>query len=349
MADPVVITGVGLATAAGMDPSQVLWRVRRGESLAKPPTSFDATPFACPVCAQIADFDGAACVPEAKALRMMSRDAQLAVAAAQGAVIHAGLRVGSDYPGDQVGLFGATGLAGVPLEEVSRLVGGSAGADGRLDLVKFGGMALKQVRPVLSFKILSNMPLCFVSIFQGIQGPNAVFSPWEGQGAAAIVEGARAIARGETRCVLAGGCDVKTHELGFIALHQQGVFERWRTRGAGPIPAEGAAFLVLESADSARDRGARVLARVADWRMGTGQVEPFSAPSRIAADDTPDGLRTHAGQVWWPKPVTGNLFAAAAALQVGIGALVAAESGGAVAVDCFGHGSQQASFLLEGP
>jgi hypothetical protein len=52
---------------------------------------------------------------------------------------------------------------------------------GRFDPTRFGQAGLRAVSPILSFKILSNMPLCFVSICENIQGPNGIFTPWEGQ------------------------------------------------------------------------------------------------------------------------------------------------------------------------
>jgi hypothetical protein len=50
-----------------------------------------------------------------------------------------------------------------------------------------------------------------------------------------------------------------------------------------------------------------------------------------------------------PKLNLGNLFAAAAAVQVGLAATLAdkQEEGKQVLADCFGHGSEQAAFLLE--
>ena len=70
----------------------------------------------------------------------------------------------------------------MPVEDIARLVEHAAAADGSLDLERFGRVALRRIRPVLSFKILANMPICFVSIFEGVRGPNAVYTPWEGQG-----------------------------------------------------------------------------------------------------------------------------------------------------------------------
>jgi 3-oxoacyl-[acyl-carrier-protein] synthase II len=373
----IVITGVGLVTPLGRCPDEILRRMAAGETRAAHPSGFDSGPFACHVCAEIPDFDGEQYVPEPKTLRLMNRDAQLAVAAARLALADAAVEVGHTYPAEDIALYGATGLAGLPLAEVSRLVHESTGPDGRFDLRRFGDTALKRVRPVLSFKILNNMSICFVSIFTGIQGANAVYTPWEGQGAQAIAAGMAALCHGEARCALVGGCDVKTHELGFIALEQQGVFRSWRQHGTGCIPGEGAAFLVLEHETPARARGARVYARLRGCALKT--VAARATRSRVYADalrplvqrescicvsagdgdtaladaetDALRGLECAATVVARPKAQLGNLFAAAAALQVGLGAafLRNGSRGSSLVANCFGYGSEQAAFLLERP
>jgi hypothetical protein len=49
-----------------------------------------------------------------------------------------------------------------------------------------------------------------------------------------------------------------------------------------------------------------------------------------------------------PKRHIGNLYAAAAAVQVGLAALIAHRDKQQALADCFGYGSQQGVFLLEG-
>jgi 3-oxoacyl-(acyl-carrier-protein) synthase len=278
--------------------------------------------------------------------------------------------VGVSYQPEEIALFGATGLAGLPLSEVTPLVRASAQADGRFDPVLFGAAGLKAVSPILSFKILSNMPVCFVSICENLQGPNAIYTPWEGQGAQAIEAGVRAVRRGEAPCAVVGGCDAKTHELAFLRLEQLGVFESWKRTGAGPVPGEGAVFLVLEAGDRAARRGARCYARIAGSAFrsrvaGVGETETRAEVLRtlggaesvrtvVSAEEAEpnhdqDPARVRSRGSLRPKPCVGNLFAAAAALQVALGAVLANQTGGRVLSECFGHGSEQAAFLLQAP
>jgi 3-oxoacyl-[acyl-carrier-protein] synthase II len=370
----VVITGLGMVTPLGFDPCEVLRRLEAGETAALP-AGFDPSPFACPVCASVRDFQPQLYLAEPKMLRLMNRDAQLAVAAAHLALRDARLRGSDYYRPEEMALFGATGTAGLPLAEVGPLMRASTAADGRFDLTRFGQAGLRAINPLLSFKVLGNMPVCFVSICENLQGPNAVYTPWEGQGAQAIMAGVRALQQNRARCALVGGCDVKTHELGFLGLQQQGLFRSWQLQQPGLVPAEGAVYLVLENETEAAARQARVYARVAgfggaSWRKKDSRPEtyrralapcgpaPFSVLVSAADGDPKTG--TEEGEALaellgpevklvLPKPGVGNLFAAAAALQVGLGALLAHQTGRPVLANCFGPGSEQAAFRLEKP
>lgn len=375
MRDGVVITGIGMVTPLGENPQEVLRKIEAGESASASPTDFDAVPFACPVCAQVRDFQPQRHLRETKMLRLMNRDAQLAVAAARLALQDARLQVGAAYLPDEIALYGATGLAGLPLKEVMPLMEASVDAAGEFDLGRFARAGLRAVSPLLSFKILSNMPVCFVSICENIQGPNAVFTPWEGQGAQAIEAGVRAIESGDARCALVGGCDVKTHELAFASLQQLGLFASWPQEEVGMVPGEGAVFLVLERREAASVRGARVYARLAGMSLCSGSEGPpnwetprralrglrgLQTPVIVASAEGSQASYQQEADAWkvaglearrviHPKPMIGNLFAAAAPLQVALAALVAERTKQRVLATCFGHGSEQAAFVLEQP
>jgi 3-oxoacyl-[acyl-carrier-protein] synthase II len=369
----VVITGIGMVTPLGNNPREVLRRILAGESAAAPPTGFDAAGFGCPMCAEVSGFEAQRYVSEIKMLRLMNRDAQLAVAAARLALADAGLSPKTVYHPEEVALFGATGMAGLPLREVLPLVKVSTGVDGGFDPTRFGQAGLKAVSPLLSFKILSNMPFCFVSINENIQGFNALYSPWEGDGAQAIEAGIRALRAGDARCALAGGCDVKTHELAFATLQQLGLFSSWAETGNGTLPGEGAAFLVLETEAAAAARGSRIYGYLTGFslqphgarerlsqtrervlsKLNTRSVNTLlsSAEGDTVADEQESRILQSAAvtakAIVCPKKYVGNLFAAAALLQVALGAGLLHEGATSVLANCFGHGNTQAAFVLQ--
>lgn len=363
-----------MVTPLGSNPLEVLNRVQQGECAATAPSHFNATAFACPVCATIPDFQVQPFVSEAKTARLMNRDAQLAVAAARLALRDANLAIGRDYAPEEVGLYGATGLAGLPINEVAPLIRASSATDGSFELTRFGSAGLKAVSPILSFKILGNMPICFVAINEGIRGPNAIFTPWEGQGMQAVETGLRALRNGQVRAVLVGGCDVKTHELSFLGLEQQGVFDSWKKTGRGVIPGEGSVFLVLERQAEARNRGARIYAELSRLELRThrkcsdffatycevlertvvGCERSFNVVLSANGDESKQhhegaalkNLQIRAENSLSPKKQVGDLFAAAGLLQVALAALVTQKQGGVTLANCFGHGSEQATAVL---
>lgn len=370
----VAVTGMGLVTPLGSDPGGILDRLLQGDKAVRP------APFAssldCPVFAPVAGFDAARHFPENKTLRLMNRDAQMAVVAARLAMHDAAVVPGELYPAEDIALYGASGIAGLPPAEIASLLENAAGPDGSLDLGRLGQVALRRIRPVLSFKILANMPICFVSIFENLRGPNAVYAPWEGQGAQALAAGIRAVGDGDVPCALVGACDVKTHALSFVSLQQLGLFDSWKRHGTGCVPGEGAAFLLLEQREQAARRGAKVYAsiRACALRSVTRQAtlpEVFSQVLRgldlsgaaqvvSAGDGDPTYSEAeHAAleavglaecPALRPKSHLGNLFAAAAPVQVALAALLAARRPGtAVLADCFGHGTEQAAFVVEAP
>jgi len=369
----VVITGIGMITSLGNEPGTVADRVLRAESAARP--VLISPPVTCRRFAPVDDFDAARYFPENKTLRLMNRESQMAVVAARRAIEDAALEPGVSYPPEEIALYGATGLSGMASPEIARLVGDASAADGSLDLERFGRVTLRRIRPVLSFKILANMPVCFVSIFENLRGPNAVYTPWEGNGAQAIAAGIRAIRAGDAPCALVGGCDVKTHSLSLITLQQLGIFDSWTKHGDGCLPGEGAAFLVLESGQQAARRGARIYARIGSLMLRSVPADGRAVetlgellcgignhgrPFVVAAEDGDvelaeaeraalEAARILAVSTARPKTCLGNLFAAAAAVQVALAAALASRASARqqVLANCFGHGSEQASFLLE--
>ena len=97
--------------------------------------------------------------------------------------------------------------------------------------------------------------------------------------AQAIAEGFRTIRRGEADIAIVGGHDSMLHPFGLLSFIVLGALSPTACRPFdvhrdGFLIGEGAAILVLESADSARKRGARVRARL--WGAGTS-VDGYAA------------------------------------------------------------------------
>ncbi len=115
-------------------------------------------------------------------------------------------------------------------------------------------------------------------------------------GCLAVIRGVQTILDGDADVVLAGSSDASLHPLWFAAFRRMGVLadghpERgpaWACRPFdqnrdGFVISEGAAVLVLESAESVRRRGSVPLARLSGYAMGSdpaglAQLRPDGAP-----------------------------------------------------------------------
>ncbi|HXU23538.1 MAG TPA: beta-ketoacyl synthase N-terminal-like domain-containing protein [Tepidiformaceae bacterium] len=125
----------------------------------------------------------------------------------------------------------------------------------------------------------------------GVRGPVIVQGGAEASGMAAIAGGARLIATGAADVVLAGAAQALQVPL-LEHLRAQGFATRvaarpFDTRHGGFVPAEGAAYVVIESERHALERGANVLARIA----GIGEVFDSTAEP-LATSDAAEAGRT---------------------------------------------------------
>jgi len=251
-------------------------------------------------------------------LKYMSGAAVLGSLAAHEAAEQAGLS--ERFSPDRVGLFAATGLAGASVQDVLPMIEASIDDTGAFSCRLLGERGLATTNPLLSFRILPNMPPCIVSIIEGIRGPNYIFTPWEGQGAAALIEAWRAVMSGEVDAALAGAADDAAHPATFVFLRQSGLVT------PAEYPASGGAYLLLERAESAERDGRAIYARIAQMALGCSQ-----APGR-------DPLAARLGRA----------FAAAPAIAVALAATsVARDAHGRHEDTICGVDRQEFRFVLE--
>ncbi|MCY3024399.1 MAG: beta-ketoacyl synthase N-terminal-like domain-containing protein [Planctomycetota bacterium] len=268
----VVVTGLGMVTPLGTTApaTSAAWRAgqraprRRVAELA-------ATRLADAEAAPFPQFDAAARLGGRRMLKYMSDAALLGCLAAREAVTDA--RLTARFAPERVGLFAGTGLAAASVKDVLPMLEASIGEDGRFSCRRLGEKGLAAANPLLSFKILANMPPCLVSLLENIKGPNLIFNPWEGPGAAALVEAWQAVADGDVDAALAGAADNPAHPATLVYLRSAGLL------GPGEFPAPAAAYLVFERAERAQRDRQRAYARVAslDLRAALPE-EPLCDP-----------------------------------------------------------------------
>lgn len=268
----VVVTGVGMIGSLGCTATDFArgWEVGRCAETATLP-DLQGTPLEAHVAAMLPAFDAAQRLGGRRMIKFMSDASVLGCIAAREALQEA--RVLQRFPAEQIGLYAGTGLAAANVNDVRPMVEQSIGDDGLFSCRLLGERGLSATNPLLSFKILANMPPCLISVMEGIKGPSLIFTPWEGQTASAIAEGWRAVASGQVECAVVGAADTAAYPSTLVYLRQSG-----HLRG-DEFPASGAAYLVLERAESAARDGVRSYARIKDARVmySTDIFDPLAA------------------------------------------------------------------------
>ena len=241
----VVITGVGAVTPLGVGARTLHERWAAGAC------AIDDGEAPC------ADFDPLT-VLSRKEARRADRFTQFALSAAQEALADAGWD-GDDPP--------------VSLERAGCVLGTGIGGLGTLEanhesLLSKGPGA---VSPLAVPLMMSNAGSAAIALRHGLQGPTWGLVSACAAGSHAIGAALRAIQAGDADIVLAGGSEAALTPLcraSFAALDavsKEGVSRPFDARRDGFVMGEGAGVLVLEDAETAAARGARMLGRIAGY------------------------------------------------------------------------------------
>ena len=267
-----VVTGLGAITPIGNDP-EAFWRsLVEGTSGIGPITAYDASAEEVRIAAEVKRFDAATWI-DFKQARRMSRFSQFAVAAAAQAIEDAGLMV-TDANRDEIGVIVNTGGGGI----------GDVALGERVFLEQGG----KRVSPFMVPMLSPSMAACQISIQNRLRGPVMTSVAACASGVQALIDAQRLIQHGDVDVVLAGGTESAILPVAFAALANMGALSKRNddpTGASRPFDAnrdgfvfgEGAAVLVVESAEHAERRGARIIAEVAGGAM-TGDAFHISAP-----------------------------------------------------------------------
>lgn len=274
----VVITGVGLVSGLATTTADHQQRLWAGDSGAQPLADGELSDLPLEYGVPVPGFQPRQAIGNRMLRKVLPPSAAYAVAAAGQAIADAG-------PLDEAELE----RAGVYLGSVSFELGvgyfapalrASYDAEDRFDFRRFATLGLPRIDPLLIVKGLPNAALSGIEMEHGVKGPNLNLANGPASGLQAVAAAAAAIGDGIVSMALAGGADslLQVHQL--IALHLRNdlrtaveprvaarPFDRDRD---GFLVGEGAALMMLESADSAARRGAKVYGEITAVREATG-------------------------------------------------------------------------------
>ncbi len=204
-----------------------------------------------------------------KALKVMSREIQMAVAASCHALRQADIQIGQFAPDRQGISFGSDYI----LTTVDDVIDGiraccRTAVDGRtFDFSRWAPEGLPKMPPLWQLKYLPNMPASHIAILNNFHGPSNSITLREASIGAVIAESQEIIRSGRVDIMLVGTTGSRLHPLKIIqAIQQEEIapefcrpFDRDRN---GTVLGEGAGALVLEDWEHAEKRGAPILAEV---------------------------------------------------------------------------------------
>jgi len=273
MKSRVAITGIGLISPYGVG-KEIAWNnLVKGNKCFRRLDSLEQCSNLLTIGGYFEDFQSEQFIENRKLLKLMNREAQFAAVAAIQALEDSKINTNS-IPPERFGIYIGTGLTTGELDELVPIIENSL-VDGRVDMKAFGEKALFRCSPLLSFKILTNMPVCYISILLNIKGPNMVFNPWSGQVAQSIGEAFKEIQSGELDYALVGGADSKINSVSLTTLTNLGVINQstslsspFGSNGNGVVVSEGGALIILENMESAKKRKAKIYAEL----IGYGQT-----------------------------------------------------------------------------
>ena len=266
----IVVTGMGVVSPIGIGKEPFWTALVEGRGgIRRVEMAVDAdSPH--PIGGVVADFDPKQYVRPRKSLKVMSRDIQLAFAAADLACVDSGLRE-RPVEAERLGVLFGAGLIACDLEEMIGVYRACT-VDGAFDFHRWGAAAMAELFPLWMLKYLPNMSACHIGIGQDARGPNNSLTLGDVASLSAMAEAVRILDRGQADAMIVGGVGARVHPAFWVQSHALGLSSRADDPPTAPRPfdadrdgfvnGEGAASFIFEPAANAQSRGVTVAARV---------------------------------------------------------------------------------------
>src|ERR1700761_5994687 len=258
----VVVTGLGLLCGVGNTAPAVWEGLLAGKSGMAEIKAYDLEGHSVRFAAEVKDFDPHVFV-EKKEARKMGRFIHFAMAAAQEAMEHSGLKITPENA-DNIGVHIGSGIGGfdvIEREHTALMNGGP-----------------RKISPFFIPASIINLAAGHVSIKYGAKGPNEATATACTSSAHSIGDAFRTIQRGDADAMIAGGAEAAITPMGvggFAAMKALSTRNEDPTHACRPwdkdrdgfVVGEGAGILILEELESAKARGAKILAEVLGYGL----------------------------------------------------------------------------------
>lgn len=252
----VVITGLGVVAPNGIGKDAFWQNLIAGKSAVDWISAFDPTPYPCKVAAEVRNFNPTDFMSARKA-KMMGRFSQFALAATRLAVEDAELEITPTLSPEIAVCYGTAG--GGDIYEAAA------------ENMRLSGVGGVNQRAALEYP--AHAPSSYVAIEFHIKGPALSVMTNCCTGLDAIQAACSQILSGRAKVAVAGSCEAPFSPVGFATFCALGALTKRNSEPKkasrpydllrdGLVVGEGAATLVLEEFEFARDRGANIYGEV---------------------------------------------------------------------------------------
>ncbi|TEY04538.1 beta-ketoacyl-ACP synthase II [Campylobacter sp. US33a] len=252
----VVVTGIGMINALGLDKNTSFNAICEGKSGVKKITLFDTSDFPVQIAAEISNFDPLEFI-DPKEAKKMDRFIQLGIKAAKEAMEDA--KFDEKLDKEEFGVVSAAGIGGLPNIEKNSIICSERGP--------------RKISPFFIPSALVNMLGGLISIEHGLKGPNISCVTACAAGTHAIGEAYKSIALGNAEKMLVIGAEAAICPVGiggFASMKALSTRNDDPTRASRPfdkerdgfVMGEGAGALVFEEYEAAVKRGAKIYAEL---------------------------------------------------------------------------------------
>lgn len=267
----VVVTGIGMINALGLDKESSFKAICEGKTGVKEITSFDVSDFPVKIAAEITDFDPNS-ILDGKEVKKVDRFIQLGIKASNEAMADANFK---EFDAHKFGVSSAAGIGGLPNIEKNSIT--------------YFEKGVKRISPFFIPSALVNMLGGIVSINHGLKGPNLSSVTACAASTHAISQAAKCIMIGQATNMLVIGAESTICGVGiggFAAMKALSTRNDEPSKASRPFDAnrdgfvmgEGAGALVLEEYESAVARGARIYAEVVGFGE-SGDAHHITSPT----------------------------------------------------------------------
>jgi len=275
----VVITGIGVISPIGIGAKTFWENLIAGKCGVQRIVAFDPSAFPSQIAGECPPYKIGDYVPKSyrKATKVMARDIEMAVIAADDAFKDSGIQSKAytetpNFDGKRFGCNIGAGLISAELNELTAAMH-TARDRNKLDLKQWGSHGMNQLTPLWLLKYLPNMLACHVTIIHELKGPSNTITCSEASSHLAIGEAFRTLQRGDADLAICGGAESKVNPMGLMrhcllkrltpsSESPQSAVRPFDADATGTAIGEGGGLFILEDYDRAKKRGAKIYAEI---------------------------------------------------------------------------------------